>query len=81
MQETTASKAKWYHKPASIVVAVLLVGPLALPLVWISPALKRWQKIVITALLLAISVWLYKESARLYQAIVDQLDQIKAIQG
>ena len=70
---------KWYHKPASIVVAILVAGPLALPLVWISPALKRWHKAVITCVIIAITAWLVKASADLYSTILKELKDLQAL--
>jgi hypothetical protein len=50
--------AKWYYKPASIIVAFLTVGPFAIPLVWLNPHFSRNKKIVITAVMIAVSIWL-----------------------
>ena len=41
-------KIPWYYKKKSLVAAFLLVGPLALPLVWINPAMSRNKKIIWT---------------------------------
>ena len=46
---------KWYFKVPGIVVAFLSVGPLALPLVWLSPVLSRKTKIIVTILMVILS--------------------------
>ena len=49
--------APWYFRKANIIIAFLCVGPLALPLIWWRPNTSRAWKIVITAMVLALS-WL-----------------------
>jgi hypothetical protein len=39
---------KWYFGTSSVVVAVLCVGPFALPLVWFNPRYKIITKLVVT---------------------------------
>lgn len=38
----------WYFKSSSVVVAFILVGPLALPMVWFHPRYSLTKKTVIT---------------------------------
>jgi hypothetical protein len=54
----TKPPVKWFHKPAMLIVAFLAVGPFAIPLVWLNPRLSRNAKIVITAAMLALSVYM-----------------------
>ena len=49
---------KWYFKTGSIVAAFLCVGPFALPLLWLSPAITRRKKIIYSVLMIAISVYI-----------------------
>jgi len=49
---------KWYFKVTTIVVALLSVGPLALPLVWFNPRLSLKTKIIISAVVIVISYYL-----------------------
>jgi hypothetical protein len=44
-------KVKWLHKTSTLVLMFLVVGPLALPLVWINPRYKLPAKIVITIII------------------------------
>lgn len=68
---------KWYLKPVAIVVAILAAGPFAIPLVWMSPAFKKWQKVVITIALILLTVWLVKISAEAYKILMKEM---KALQ-
>jgi len=46
---------KWYFKIYGIVIVFLCVGPLALPLVWLSPRFNQKTKIVISAIIIILS--------------------------
>lgn len=73
-----SAKIKWFLKPASVIVAILIVGPFALPLVWISPAFKKLAKVVITILVILISIWLVRTSADIYKLFVTEMQSLKA---
>jgi hypothetical protein len=45
----------WYFRTANVVIALLCVGPLALPMVWFHPRLSALWKAVITVAMLAIT--------------------------
>ncbi|MCC6694702.1 MAG: hypothetical protein IT365_03625 [Candidatus Hydrogenedentes bacterium] len=66
MKAHAKSKAPWYYEPVWIVVLALVVlGPLALPLVWKSPKLTRPVKWAFTlflgiyAVAIAYALWVY----------------------
>lgn len=71
---------KWYHRPLVIFIAILAVGPFALPLVWMSPSLKTWHKTAITLLLLALTVWLLKSGIELYGILLKELKTLSELQ-
>lgn len=52
-------KLPWYFKTSAIIVALLSVGPLALPMIWWHPHLSRLWKIVLTIAILILSWGLY----------------------
>lgn len=45
-------QSKWYFKPVTLVMAVLTIGPLALPLLWFNPRYSALSKVVLTILIL-----------------------------
>lgn len=56
-QAASGKKQEWYFRTAFIVIAVLCVGPLALPLIWWRPDTSRTWKIVLTVIILILT-WL-----------------------
>jgi len=52
-------KPKWYFSTTIVVIALLSVGPLALPLVWFNPRYKRITKIVVSVIVVALTIWSY----------------------
>jgi hypothetical protein len=55
-------KLPWYFRTSFIVIAVLSVGPLALPLIWWRPDLSRTWKIGLTVGILILTWLLYKST-------------------
>ena len=52
-------KTKWYFSTSVVVIALLSVGPFALPLVWLHPLYKRVTKIILTIIIIGLSIWSY----------------------
>ncbi|MGA2775629.1 MAG: hypothetical protein ABSE81_06160 [Candidatus Omnitrophota bacterium] len=52
------TQEKKYFKTTFLIVAFLLVGPFALPLVWFNPRLNKKVKILVTVIVIALSYWL-----------------------
>jgi len=46
---------KWYFKTSTLVVSLLMVGPFALPLLWLNPRYSTLVKIVITTALVLLT--------------------------
>ena len=46
--EKQSPKIKWYSKTSFVVIAILCLGPLALPLVWLHPTYKITTKIIVS---------------------------------
>jgi len=57
---STENKEPWYFRKSFIVVAVLCVGPLALPLIWWRPETSPVWKIGLTAGILILSWFLFQ---------------------
>lgn len=67
---------KWYFATGTVVMALLCLGPLALPLVWLNPRYKPVTRAIITVVVLALTVaCTYMLKAMLQQS----LDQFKAL--
>ena len=69
---------KWYYRPIWVVVAILAAGPFALPLVWMSPALKRWAKVSLTVVTIAITIWMIKAAIDIYQIILKEMSELQS---
>jgi len=46
---------KWYFSTSVVVIALLCVGPLGLPLVWLHPRYSVTVKVVVTVLVVAVT--------------------------
>lgn len=77
MEQPVKQKMAWYHKPVTVVIAILAFGPLALPLVWASPAFKTWAKIVLTIFLIAFTIWIGKISIDIYRSLMKQMQDLQ----
>ncbi len=64
---------KWYFSTSSVVIALLCVGPLALPLVWFNPRYKAATKLIITVIVLVVTVLCTYLAASAYRQLLDQL--------
>jgi hypothetical protein len=67
----------WFLKPLAITIAILCAGPLALPLVWMSPALKRWHKWLITLIITILTIWLFKASTDLFKILLKEMQALQ----
>lgn len=76
---TQKKKVPWYARPGWLVIAVLCVGPLAIPLFWVHPNFSLRKKIIWTVVILLLTwvVWLLMQksiqSIEEYYGILDQL--------
>jgi len=67
---------KWYFATPSVVIALLCVGPLALPLVWLNPRYKPATKTLITVIVLVVTVLCAYLTAYTYQHLLDQVQAL-----
>jgi len=49
---------KWYLKTTTLIIALLCIGPFALPLVWLNPRFSQKAKIIISAIIIILSYYL-----------------------
>jgi hypothetical protein len=71
----TQSK-KWYYSTSALVGLLLVVGPLAIPVIWINPKYKFTTKIFITIIVLIFTVFLVYLMAELYRQMLEQVDKL-----
>ena len=64
---------KWYFTTPSVVIALLCVGPLALPLVWFNPRYKPATRLIITVIVLVVTVLCTYLAVTTYQKLLDQI--------
>lgn len=62
---------KWYYTNLTLVLAFSLVGPLAIPLIWINPKRTLIWKLVLTLVMLLVSVALWIVVRKSLQSILD----------
>jgi hypothetical protein len=67
---------KWYYSNATVVLALLSLGPLALPLVWINPRYTPVLKLVITIATIVVSVILTYVMGVMYKNLMDQVKNL-----
>ena len=68
---------KWYFTTTSVVIALLCVGPLALPLVWFNPRYKPATRLIITVIVLAVTVLCTYLAASAYQQLLEKLTTLE----
>ena len=71
--ERLRPKTKWYYSTSTIVIGLLVTGPIALPLVWRNPSYKVVTKIVITVVVIAVTVWLCYFTGQMYERLIDEI--------
>jgi len=72
-------RTKWYFSTGTLVIALLSVGPLALPLVWFNRRYKPITKLVLTAVVILLSLLVYIAIRRLYLQSVEQMRELGLI--
>jgi hypothetical protein len=64
---------KWYFATGTIVLALLCLGPVALPLVWINPRFKIATRAIITVIVLGVTILCLYLTVYAYQNLINQL--------
>ena len=78
-ERLTEGEQKWYFRTGNIVLVFLMVGPLALPLVWWRPKASRVWKIIVTIVILALSWAMFivtKQSLEVVAEYYRQIDKL-----
>ncbi len=77
--EPSNRKEKWFFKTWTLVVSILVVGPLALPLLWANPSYSRSSKIFWTVLVIGLTIVLTVFTWKLLHYLIQQLSQMSSI--
>lgn len=64
---------KWYFATGTVVLALLCLGPMALPLVWINPRYKISTRAIVTVIVLIVTIGCMYLMVYAYQHLIDQL--------
>ena len=67
-------KIKWYFNTSAIVIAILCLGPLGLPLVWMNPRYKTTAKIMVTAIVIGVSILFSYLTVHTYLQLMEQFE-------
>lgn len=68
---------KWYYKPAFVIIALVAMGPFALPLVWRNPKFNKLTKALITFAMVLITIWLVKFSIDIYRILEKEMQSLQ----
>ncbi len=78
-QPEAREQVKWYLKPSTVIIAILCIGPFALPVVWLSSAFKKSHKVYITIAIILLSLLLVRSSTELYQLLLKNIRELQNI--
>ncbi len=67
------SKTKWYYSTITVIIAVLVLGPFALPLVWRNPRYRLATKLAVTVGIITLTVVLCYIMSAMYKNLLDQI--------
>jgi len=67
---------KWYFATGTVVLALLCLGPVALPLVWINPRYRISTKAIITVIVIVVTILCIYMTVSVYQNMLDQLTEL-----
>jgi predicted nucleic acid-binding Zn ribbon protein len=68
---------KWYFSTYWLVIAILCVGPLALPLLWLNPRYSRVTKIIVSFVVLAASYYMFKATMAAWDSLQNVMRQLE----
>ena len=76
-----APRGKWYLTNTVVVLAILTVGPFALPLVWLNPRYSLAVRIVVTVAVLVFSWWAWQFTRDLLVGLDEQMELLQELGG
>jgi len=76
LDKSAKPKTKWYYSTSVIVIALLCVGPLALPLVWLNPRYSAVVKTIVTIVVILVTIWISYLTIGMYQRLTEQINAL-----
>jgi hypothetical protein len=76
LDKAAKPRGKWYFATATVVIAILCIGPLALPLVWFNPRYKLSTRIIVSVVVLIVTVAAYYLTAGIYSQLMEQITEL-----
>jgi hypothetical protein len=73
LDKRSKPESKWYFSTPVVVFALLAVGPLGLPLVWLNPRYNIYSKVILTIAVIGLCVWCYLAARDLYLDLMQQM--------
>jgi hypothetical protein len=70
---STPKTSKWYDSTATLVMAILCLGPFALPLAWRNPRYSAAVKLGISLLVIGLTIGLFYLMIYMYAQVMDQI--------
>jgi hypothetical protein len=74
--EVEVDQMKWYFSTPTVIIALLSIGPLALPLIWWHPKYKVVTKVILSVAIIAFSIYTYILTRQLYMELMRQLKEL-----
>ena len=71
------NKLPWYYTDKALALALVLVGPLALPLVWINPDWSPKKKIIWTIVIAVSTYIMFAVMKESFNKIMESYQQLK----
>ena len=76
LNKSITPKTKWYFSTSAIVIALLCLGPLALPLVWLNPRYRIVTKLAATVIVIALTIFLSYLMVNIYLRLIEQVEAL-----
>ncbi len=76
LKKPVPSGTKWFFSTGTAVIALLAVGPFALPLIWFNPRYKPITKLVISTVVIAITILTLFLIRNLYLRLMEQMKDL-----
>jgi len=70
-EKPAISNTKWYHQNIATIIAILVIGPFALPMIMSNPNYSKTKKTVISMIVIALTIVLCIIVIKLYVYVLE----------